>query len=137
MDRWRADLEVSLHVSLGGRPTMQTRVRVDEGQILTLPGSEAWWWRRNRHQRVKCGSAARRSQRSCAVELVFAFGGDDAPAWQDAIDRLAAQGRGALLVWPNTHRFSRTVMLARPDGTGAIINVRSRASQSSPRSAER
>ena len=51
-------------------------------------------------------------------------GGDDAPAWQEAIDRLAAQGSGELIVWPGTHRFGRTVMLPRPNRMGAIINVR-------------
>ena len=51
-------------------------------------------------------------------------GGDDAPAWQEAIDKLAAQGSGELIVWPGTHRFGRTVMLPRPDRMGAIINVR-------------
>ena len=36
VDRGRRDLEVSLHVGLGGRDTMDLRVIVDEGQVLAL-----------------------------------------------------------------------------------------------------
>jgi hypothetical protein len=50
VDSRRADFEVSLHVRLGGSPTMQTRVGVDEGQILALLSGEARLWRTLRHQ---------------------------------------------------------------------------------------
>ncbi len=41
VDRRRADLEVSLHVGFGGRAAEHAGIRVDEGQILALLGSEA------------------------------------------------------------------------------------------------
>src|SRR5713226_8388833 len=95
---------MALHVSLGGRPTMQTRVRVDEGQILTLLGREAWCSRRKRHQRVKCGSAARRSQRRCAVDRVFALSGDTVVGVA-AAERLAViAGAMRLMLTPRIRR---------------------------------
>jgi hypothetical protein len=36
MHRWRGHLEISLHVSLGGRTTVDLGVGVDVGQVLAL-----------------------------------------------------------------------------------------------------
>ena len=41
VDRWRADLEVALHVGLGGWSSEHVRVSVDEGQVLALLFGEA------------------------------------------------------------------------------------------------
>ena len=41
VDRWRADLEVSLHVGFSGRAPEHVRIGVDEGQVLTLRFGEA------------------------------------------------------------------------------------------------
>ena len=41
MDRGRTDLEMALHVGLGGRASEHVRVGVDEGQVLALLFGEA------------------------------------------------------------------------------------------------
>jgi hypothetical protein len=42
VNRRRADAEVSLQVSFGGRPPKHMCVSVDESQILPLLGRKAW-----------------------------------------------------------------------------------------------
>jgi hypothetical protein len=42
MNRRRADAEVPLQVSFGGRPPEHVRVSIDEGQVLPLLGRKAW-----------------------------------------------------------------------------------------------
>ena len=37
MNSWRCDAKERLKIGLGRRPSIQLRVRIDEGQILTLP----------------------------------------------------------------------------------------------------
>ncbi len=41
MDAWRRDLEVALHVGLGGRSFVDAAVGVDEGEVLALLFGEA------------------------------------------------------------------------------------------------
>ena len=36
VDRWRADLEVALHVGFSGRAPEHVRIGVDESQVLAL-----------------------------------------------------------------------------------------------------
>ena len=41
VDRWRADLEVALHVGFGWRAPEHVRIGVDESQVLALLFGEA------------------------------------------------------------------------------------------------
>jgi len=41
VDRWRADLKVTLHVGLGGWAPEHVRIDVDESQVLALLFGEA------------------------------------------------------------------------------------------------
>jgi len=49
MDRRWADAEVSLQIGFGGRSAEHARIGIDEGQILTLLGRDAWNTGRRRH----------------------------------------------------------------------------------------
>ena len=51
MNRGRAYLEITLHVSLGGRPAVDLAVVVDEGKVLTLFVCEGF----RRHERSVLG----------------------------------------------------------------------------------
>jgi hypothetical protein len=42
VDGGRADTEVPLQISFGGRPADHAGISIDEGQILTLLGCEGW-----------------------------------------------------------------------------------------------
>jgi len=42
MYRRRADAEVPLQISFGGRPSEHVRVSIDEGQVLSLFGRKVW-----------------------------------------------------------------------------------------------
>jgi hypothetical protein len=50
MDGGRADAEVPLKVGFSGGPPEHARICIDEGQVLTLLGREAWNSGERRHR---------------------------------------------------------------------------------------
>jgi hypothetical protein len=59
VNRRRRHPKEALHLSLGGRPAVNQRVRTDEGEILPLKGRE-------RRSVMGVGSVARQFVRSCS-----------------------------------------------------------------------